>query len=364
MKLNIAAGCKCLLFGFAAFLVGACSRSICPRTSTAPASWLSSPRKIQLEILVQVAIEEVLKGEALARENSRLGLPADLPPQLMFWSSDLRNHLGQQGVELVECNPPPANTVNDAENGNRILNWDLSKDLQSGTTITLHRVYNLTLNAFNRPIDEKSFGDYDLSAPQVAFYTKSEPFLEQTAEISQAAREAVGGEVNPWAKARLIFRWVRKHMVYKYPPPGGRGATIALREGRGDCGQYADLFIAMCRSAGVPARFVGGFALNETQPGQPPVVGSHAWAEILLPDGSWVPVDPTGEEEGYFGRCKVNTHITSSVGRNILLPNAPVWATYQFSDVQEARTEFMQTVTELKTGVKASVKIERKASQR
>jgi transglutaminase-like putative cysteine protease len=225
-------------------------------------------------------------------------------------------------------------------------------------------VYDLTLNAFNRPIDEKSFGDYDLSTPQVAFYTKSEPFLEQTAEIFKAAREAIGGEINPWARARLIFRWVRKHMVYQYPPPGGRGATVALREGRGDCGQYADLFIAMCRSAGIPARFVGGFALHETQPGQPPVVGSHAWAEVLLPDGSWAPVDPTGDEEGHFGRCNVNTHITSSVGRNILLPGAPVWATYKFSDVQDGRTEFMQTFSEMKTGVRASVKIERKAYQR
>jgi len=329
-----------------------------------PASWLSSPRKIRLEILVQVGIEEVLKGEALAQENRRLGLPTDLPPHLMLWSSDLQNHLGQQEVKLVECNPSAMNTFTDAENGNRILYWDLSKDLQSGTTVTLHRVYDLTLNAFNRPIDEKSLGDYDLSTTQVAFYTKSELFLEQSEGISQSAREAIGGEVNPWAKARLIFRWVKSHMVYEYPPPGGRGATIALQKGRGDCGQYADLFIDMCRSVGVPARFVGGFALGESKAGQPPVVGLHAWAEVMLPDGSWVPVDPTGDEKGYFGRCKVNTHITSSVGRNILFPDAPAWATYQFSDLQDRRTEFMQTVSELKTGVRASVNIERKLSQR
>jgi len=97
----------------------------------------------------------------------------------------------------------------------------------------------------------------------------------------------------------------------------------SLARRRGDCGQYADLFIAMCRSAGVPARFVGGFAIDDSKTGRAPVVGSHAGRSSLPGDGSWVPVDPTGDEEGYFGRCKVNTHITASVGRNIPLPNVP-----------------------------------------
>jgi len=364
LRLKIASGCLCLLFGFVILMVSACSRLIGPSTDDVQSEWLSSPRKIELEILVQVGIREVLKGEALARENARLGLPADLPPHLLFWSSDLQSHLGQQDVKLQECDPKPLITFMDEENGNRILHWDLSKDLESGTTITLRRVYHLTLHAFNRSIDEKSFVDYDVSNPLVTFYLKSEPFLEQTGGIAKAAQEAVGSEVNPWARARLVFRWVRKHMVYAYPPPGGRGATIALREGRGDCGQYADLFIALCRSAGVPARFVGGFALHDPKTGEPPVVGSHAWAEVLLPDGTWVPVDPTGDEEGFFGCCKVNTHITSSLGRNIPLPHSPSWATYRFSDVENGRTEFMQTLTELKTGVIASVTIERKVSQK
>ncbi len=364
-----------------AFVLEGCAGTGCHKISPQdcpPVEWLANPRTVQLEIVVRVEVEDVLAGEALAAENVRIGIPPQTPPHLLFWSSDLRDHMGQRGVRLVSCEPAPSLVWDDPENQNRILHWDFSASPAKGASFTIRRLYELTLNECAPPLDELASGaQYDPSDEQVKFYTKSEPFLEQTDEIRAAAREAVGvaadedfAAVPALERARRVFHWVRAHIKYQYPPPGGRGATVALREGAGDCGQSADLFVALCRAAGIPARFAGGFSLvnaKEPQGGeagqqQPamPTIGSHAWAEIMLPDGRWLPVDPTGDEENHFGRLRANTYITASAGRNIPLPAAPEWARYSFSDVENGRTEFMQTLTEVVTGAKIKESIERR----
>lgn len=349
---------------FCALLLGiaACGKQQYSFDPTPPGpAWLSEPRSIQMEFVVTVTVEDVLAGEALAEENRKAGLPENLPPHLMFWSADLQNHFGQQDVRLLECEPAPTAIGLDPENGNRILHWDFSKRLKPGAEFTLRRLYCMTLHKFDPGIETADVvGAYDPADPIVRFYTKSEPFLEQTDAIRAAARQAVGIETHSWEKTLRIYRWVRNHMTYKYPPPGGRGATIALRERQGDCGQYADLFIALCRCEGIPARFVGGFSLKENQQTGQLTVGSHVWAEVRLPDGRWIPMDPTHEEEKFFGKCPVNTYVGASIGRNILLPEAPEWATYQCSDVENGRTEFMQTLSEVRNGVKATVNIQRR----
>lgn len=325
-----------------------------------PDHWLKMPKTVDVEFVVTVTVDQVLWGEALAEENRRLGIAETTSPTLMLWSADLKNHFGQI-VNLKEVSPPPRDVRVDAENGNRLLFWDLSNQLVSSETLTIRRVYSVTLNeyvpsGFMR--GAKSTLPDDIEA---AFYTKSEAFNEITEEIKKASGEAVGDATAPLKKARRIFRWVRTHMTYEYPPPGGRGATVALREGKGDCGQYADLFVAMCRAQGIPARFAGGFRLGPAPAaGEAGTVGSHAWAEFRLPNGQWLPADPTGDEKGHFARLRSNSHLTASVGRNIALPHAPDWARYSFSDVEEERTEFMQSLTQVKTGVKATVKVERR----
>ncbi len=318
-----------------------------------------SPRSLIVEIVVEGTVEEVLSGDALRARNRELGIPEDTSPTLLFWASDLRNHLGQQNVRRLDCDPPPALEQAESENGNTILFWDFSNQMSPGSSFTLRRVYALTLSPFEPPVALPGDLEYDRAAYDYERYTRSEPFVELTPEIRRAAEEAVGGAKTPLERAHRIFGWVRRHMTYVYPPPGGRGSTVALREGKGDCGQYAVLFAALCRTFGIPARMAAGFSLGDSSDGTPPTVGSHAWAEFMLPDGRWVPADPTGDEEHHFARLLSNRHITASVGLNIPLPRVPAWAKYSFSDVEGGRTEFMQSLTELCTGAKVKTTITR-----
>jgi transglutaminase-like putative cysteine protease len=67
-----------------------------------------------------------------------------------------------------------------------------------------------------------------------------------------------------------------------------------LEDKRGVCQDFTHLMLAVCRSQGIPARYVSGYVLS--RPGGPAMVGGdamHAWAECYLPDRAWHGFDPT-----------------------------------------------------------------------
>jgi transglutaminase-like putative cysteine protease len=66
-------------------------------------------------------------------------------------------------------------------------------------------------------------------------------------------------------------------------------AAHALEIGRGVCQDHAHLFIACCRAAGVPARYVSGYV----DPGHDEPAASHAWADVWVRGKGWVSVDVT-----------------------------------------------------------------------
>lgn len=66
-----------------------------------------------------------------------------------------------------------------------------------------------------------------------------------------------------------------------------QGAAAAIRSKKGDCAEYASLFVALCRAKKIPAKVVVGYVAVSTEyPG-------HAWAEVYTKDYGWVPFDPT-----------------------------------------------------------------------
>jgi transglutaminase-like putative cysteine protease len=121
-----------------------------------------------------------------------------------------------------------------------------------------------------------------------------------------------------------VNRWVRE--TVRYQPGSTRIDTpIAevLRQRRGVCQDFAQLMIAVLRSAEIPARYVVGYIETESQRrasdgnGQPPsrLIGaaeSHAWVEVHLPGGFWWPLDPTND-------CVAGErHVKVAVGRDYL----------------------------------------------
>ncbi len=92
-------------------------------------------------------------------------------------------------------------------------------------------------------------------------------------------------------------------------------AGEAWELGRGVCQDYAHIFIAAARCAGVPARFVSGhFFRSDDVVDQ---VAGHAWAEVYIEDLGWVGFDPANSV------CLYENHIRIACGLDYLYA-APV----------------------------------------
>ena len=98
-----------------------------------------------------------------------------------------------------------------------------------------------------------------------------------------------------------ILNWFREEeFFYTLKPPLLGGDTVdefLFDTRRGYCAHYAGALVFLLRSAGVPARLVGGYHGGETHPlGNYLLVhqyDAHAWVEAWIAGQGWVRVDPT-----------------------------------------------------------------------
>ena len=107
--------------------------------------------------------------------------------------------------------------------------------------------------------------------------------------------------------ADRINDWVYQSMTYRWGATGVRTtAAQALEMGAGVCQDYAHVMLALCRTCGLPSRYVSGHMLGQG--------GTHAWVEVVLPanDGTGDAIahtfDPTHASRGGLG------YVTVAVG--------------------------------------------------
>jgi transglutaminase-like putative cysteine protease len=125
-------------------------------------------------------------------------------------------------------------------------------------------------------------------------------FLSDTGYVPLAVplrhevRQVIGDTVHDlWTDAVRLGEHV--HDIVTYSPNATKVNTQVvdvLESRRGVCQDFAHLMLGLCRSAGIPARYVSGYFFN---PARAPEAGeaSHAWVEILLPGFGWRGYDPT-----------------------------------------------------------------------
>jgi len=112
--------------------------------------------------------------------------------------------------------------------------------------------------------------------------------------IQDAVKAAVGDEKNAYWVARKIFNYVIAHMYYEMAG-GWNTAPAVLARGNGSCSEYSFVYIAMCRAAGLPARYVGSVVVRGDDASMDDVF--HRWVEVYLPNYGWIPVDPSGGDQ-------------------------------------------------------------------
>lgn len=145
-----------------------------------------------------------------------------------------------------------------------------------------------TLRVERRPLPATTYS-LTTRAPQFMAQFKKElqpePLLQSNdITIVQKAIAITGLERDARRVAEKLNRWVhdslQKEVTFSVP-----NAVQVLRTRRGDCNEHTQLYVALARAVGIPARIATGLAHVRGK------FYYHAWPEVWL--GEWVPVDPT-----------------------------------------------------------------------
>lgn len=145
----------------------------------------------------------------------------------------------------------------------------------------------LTLDALNDPAVNENYFDFVVESK----------YVSQNVAIWREAVDVIGQQVTDiWADAVKIGHHV--HSIFAYDPDWTHvhtNAAEALKDRRGVCQDYAHVMIALCRSQGIPARYVSGYFYNGKTGDENEA--SHAWMEVFLPKFGWKAWDPTHNRE-------------------------------------------------------------------
>jgi transglutaminase-like putative cysteine protease len=141
--------------------------------------------------------------------------------------------------------------------------------------------------------------------------------------LAEQIRECARGEAVPFL-ARLVeticerFKVIHREKGGPWPP----ATTIEQRQGA--CRDLAALFIDICRSVGLAARFVSGYQEGDADQDKRYM---HAWAEVYLPCAGWRGFDPT------HGLAVTDRHVAVAAAAD---PQhaTPVTATFRGSNVE------------------------------
>lgn len=150
--------------------------------------------------------------------------------------------------------------------------------------------------------------------------------------VVKLAASIIGKEKSSYNKAKLIYNYMCDNFkVQEKVRKGDSDPLDLIKSKKGDAYDYAVIYTALLRAAGVPALTDAGILVLQEQATQ-----AHWWCEFYIPSVGWIPVDPAigsglkynrwnegGEsvdvKSYYFGNMDSH-HITFSRGWNELKP--------------------------------------------
>jgi transglutaminase-like putative cysteine protease len=232
-------------------------------------------------------------------------------PRPLEWDS-------QRDVSILQV-LPPAEERSDPTYGNGLYYWDQTRLSRDAVQQNIVLQFETTVYETHSQFNERDIRPYDTTSAEYSLYTRPERYLEaDDPQIRLLVTRMASSEPNPYRLARKFYEYVIRNAIYVATWDGVHGASQLVRKGRGDCSDYAALFVAFCRAAGIPARPVVGYWAESG------LSKSHVWAEFYLQGIGWLPVDPNmGQVEyyrrgDYFGNMD-NQRIILNKGYNVPL---------------------------------------------
>ncbi|MFO8233881.1 MAG: transglutaminase domain-containing protein [Bacteroidales bacterium] len=205
-----------------------------------------------------------------------------------------------QEVIEIEFVPADKEVVEDNRGQENIAFYEFN-DIDSGMAVTSYWRAKVETRSLNYNIDPHDVGTLgDIPTDVADEYLVDEDIYQIHDPVVVNARdEALEGETHPLEMAKKIFHWVQDHMTYE-TGHGWRDAPSNIESGVGTCSGWAYAFIAMCRSAGLPARWSGALVRRGDHDDAGPHLDQpkHRWAQVYLPDIGWIEANVQGGNWG------------------------------------------------------------------
>lgn len=247
-----------------------------------------------------------------------------------------------QDILINKISPEPENVTVD-EDGNYLAWFKVGRG--ENVQVIVEGLANLHI----KPTDSQKGA---LSKEQLGKLSSSQQYWEaDNPSMKAKSTEIFKGQdlsrLSNSQKAALIDRFVVSYLTYddKRVSDGDftrLGALTALNNPtQALCGEYTDLFIALARSAGVPARRLEGYAYTSNRQIRPLSLGQtllHAWPEYYDETKGWVMIDPTWENTNsgvdYFSKFDLNHLVISILGGSSTDPSVAGEVEVKFSDAK------------------------------
>lgn len=230
-------------------------------------------------------------------KTTKLDVTVVLPPTLE----------GRQKITKLEFSPEPSRRFEEGGTAYAVFSMP-TRAATFAPSITMQvELRKPENNPVREPHAKK---DKDAFRPWLA----PEKFLEvEDKEIVKAARALKVRNDDEFAKEAA--KLVTSKLQYTGFAIDAKGAAAALQSGGGDCTEFADLMVSLCRARGIPARQCCGFLTRWD--------GSacHNWVEVYGKSKGWSLFDPeqarleakllTGPEARYitFSTVRNDTHL-------------------------------------------------------
>lgn len=152
--------------------------------------------------------------------------------------------------------------------------------------------YSVALEANVETVDPAASARLPITDAAVAPYLQKAAYLNIEDEaIRKTALQIRGQETNSYKVALAIRDWVHQNMTPDASIALPRSATDIYGRRRGVCRDYATLYAALARAAGIPTRLCAGIVYVGPDAISTPGFYYHAWDEVYV--GQWVAIDPT-----------------------------------------------------------------------
>jgi len=167
----------------------------------------------------------------------------------------------------------------------------------------------------------------------LAEFFSSSHYVPLDVELWREAQDALAeGRGDVWGDVRRLGAHIYRTFAYKPKTTGvNTRATDALKLRMGVCQDFAHVHLGLCRSLGIPARYVSGYFFNTTRRPRE-IEASHAWIEAYVPNYGWAAFDPTHD------RPADDRYVKVAVGRDYA-DIRPVNGTYRGAPTRSLKVE-------------------------